>query len=46
MLKPERFNRYDVVTEEQAESAFTVIACIAAAILLAGVFVLVHLCLR
>lgn len=46
MLNPDRFHRYDVATDEQVESAITVISCIAAAILLAGVFVLVHLCLR
>jgi hypothetical protein len=46
MLNPDRFHRYDVATDEQVESAITVISCIAAAILLAGVFVLVAACLR
>jgi len=46
MLKPSRFHRYDVATDEQVESAITVVTCIVAAILLIGVFLLVNLCLR
>lgn len=43
MLNPERFG---VATDEQVESASIVVSCIAAAILIVGVFVLVNLCLR
>lgn len=46
MLNPDRFHRYDVATDEQVESASIVVSCIAAAILIAGIFVVVAACLR
>lgn len=46
MLNPDRFNRYDIATDEQAEAAITVVSCIAAAILILSIFVLVSICLR
>ena len=41
-MKLERFKRYDVATDEQAEAAFTVVACIVAAILLVGICLVVR----
>ena len=41
-MKLERFKRYDVATDEQAEAAFTVVACIVAAILLIGICLVVR----
>jgi len=42
MLKPERFKRYDVATDEQAEAAFTVISCVVAAIFIVGICLVVR----
>jgi hypothetical protein len=44
-MKPDRF-KYGVATDEQMEAAFTVFACMCAALVLAIVFVAVILCTR
>ena len=41
-MKLERFKRYDVATDEQAEAAVTVVVCIIAAILLIGICLVVR----
>ena len=41
-MKPERFKRYDVATDEQAEAAVTVVVCIIAAILIIGICLVVR----
>jgi hypothetical protein len=45
-MKPDRFKRYGVATDEQVEAAFTVGACIVAAVLMLGVYLVVFACLR